>query len=321
MRRQVFCALAAAMAAGAQAAHAQFTTDFEGLTASATGEILTGQDGYYLPAGVTSADFLAYTYAGGAYGLPANPDGGDQFIAGEGPGDGVAYARAERMAPYPTGVVKITYDVAGAYVGGATPSDNLGSFSLQPHPTPPTHQTAIFLMSWTDPAAQTWEHSYLAYDSAGAALPTPGAILGPEWTGLSLLNWYRISTTIDFDANTLVEGSITDLSTGVTTTASFTDVYLAGGAAGGLAHPTGFRFFGGSLTPGNVTAWDNLVIEQVDAGCYADCDESGGLDFFDFLCFQNAFAAGAAYADCDQSGSHDFFDFLCFQNAFAAGCP
>ena len=56
-------------------------------------------------------------------------------------------------------------------------------------------------------------------------------------------------------------------------------------------------------------------------GCYADCDESGALDFFDFLCFQNAFAAGEAYADCDESGSLDFFDFLCFQNEFAAGCP
>ena len=56
-------------------------------------------------------------------------------------------------------------------------------------------------------------------------------------------------------------------------------------------------------------------------GCYADCDASGGLDFFDFLCFQNQFAAGAPEADCDESGSLDFFDFLCFQNAFAAGCP
>jgi len=56
-------------------------------------------------------------------------------------------------------------------------------------------------------------------------------------------------------------------------------------------------------------------------GCYADCDESGELDFFDFLCFQNAFAAGEKYADCDGSGYLDFFDFLCFQNEFAAGCP
>jgi len=59
----------------------------------------------------------------------------------------------------------------------------------------------------------------------------------------------------------------------------------------------------------------------IDRGCYADCDESGQLDFFDFLCFQDAFAAGERYADCDESGGLDFFDFLCFQNAFAAACP
>jgi hypothetical protein len=55
--------------------------------------------------------------------------------------------------------------------------------------------------------------------------------------------------------------------------------------------------------------------------CDADCDGSGSLDFFDFLCFQNQFAAGDPAADCDESGSLDFFDVLCFQNAFAAGCP
>lgn len=32
-------------------------------------------------------------------------------------------------------------------------------------------------------------------------------------------------------------------------------------------------------------------------------------------------SSGPCYADCDQSGSLDFFDFLCFQNEFAAGCP
>ncbi|MFG0284830.1 MAG: GC-type dockerin domain-anchored protein, partial [Phycisphaerales bacterium JB039] len=58
-----------------------------------------------------------------------------------------------------------------------------------------------------------------------------------------------------------------------------------------------------------------------DASCYPDCDGNGVLDFFDFLCFQNAFATGDMYADCDGNGLLDFFDFLCFQNAFAAGCP
>ncbi|MFG0284183.1 MAG: GC-type dockerin domain-anchored protein [Phycisphaerales bacterium JB039] len=45
------------------------------------------------------------------------------------------------------------------------------------------------------------------------------------------------------------------------------------------------------------------------------------MTFFDFLCFQNLFAAGDPGADCDGDGSLTFFDFLCFQNAFAAGCP
>lgn len=55
--------------------------------------------------------------------------------------------------------------------------------------------------------------------------------------------------------------------------------------------------------------------------CYADCDFSGTLDFFDFLCFQTGFADGFLVADCDGSGAVNLVDFLCFQNAFAAGCP
>jgi hypothetical protein len=55
--------------------------------------------------------------------------------------------------------------------------------------------------------------------------------------------------------------------------------------------------------------------------CYADCDGSGELDFFDFLCYQNLFTSGVIEADCDGSGELDFFDFLCFQEEFAAGCP
>lgn len=54
--------------------------------------------------------------------------------------------------------------------------------------------------------------------------------------------------------------------------------------------------------------------------CYADCDDSGEVDFFDFLCFQQAFAARDPQADCDGSGDFTFFDFLCFQAEFAAGC-
>lgn len=62
------------------------------------------------------------------------------------------------------------------------------------------------------------------------------------------------------------------------------------------------------------------IAVAVPQACYADCNGDSALDFFDFLCYQNVFAAGEPQADCDGSGSLDFFDFLCFQNGFAAGC-
>jgi len=64
-----------------------------------------------------------------------------------------------------------------------------------------------------------------------------------------------------------------------------------------------------------------LCPDSAPSSCYSDCDATGVLDFWDFLCFQNAFAVGDPYADCDGDGDSTFFDFLCFQNEFIAGCP
>jgi len=61
-------------------------------------------------------------------------------------------------------------------------------------------------------------------------------------------------------------------------------------------------------------------VERVLAGCRADLDGDGELTFFDFLMFQNLFAAGDLRADFDDDGELTFFDFLAFQDAFAAGC-
>ncbi len=55
--------------------------------------------------------------------------------------------------------------------------------------------------------------------------------------------------------------------------------------------------------------------------CYSDCDLSGSLDFFDYICFQNAYLSGLGSADCDRNGLIEPFDFLCFQNSFSGGCP
>ena len=106
-------------------------------------------------------------------------------------------------------------------------------------------------------------------------------------------------------------GDNTALPAGVTTDLAGSPRFVDDPAAPDVGVPGG---------AGGAAIVDMGAYERQDF-CYADCDGSGGLDFFDFLCFQDAFAAGEAYADCDGSGGLDFFDFLCFQEAFAAGCP
>jgi hypothetical protein len=54
--------------------------------------------------------------------------------------------------------------------------------------------------------------------------------------------------------------------------------------------------------------------------CRADLNQDQVLDLFDFLAFQNAFAAGEPIADFDFDGALTVFDFLAFQNRFDAGC-
>ena len=72
----------------------------------------------------------------------------------------------------------------------------------------------------------------------------------------------------------------------------------------------------------NTLANTTSVILSPENVCYADCDQSGTLDIYDFLCFQNSFVLGEPYAcDCDPDPPCDIFDFLCFQTAFVAGCP
>ncbi len=113
------------------------------------------------------------------------------------------------------------------------------------------------------------------------------------------------------EAFNLVQDLLNDLTNDLICTLVFEDA-----DAGVAATYRGQSEFMGRIGPTFV-----ITAEQAGGGCYPDCDMSGSLDFFDFLCFQNEFSLGSSYADCDGSGSLDFFDFLCFQNAFAVGCP
>ncbi|GEM_PF-1278643 len=267
------CATSVLALAGS--AFAQYSTGFEAgdnISASTGGTILTGQDSYYIPSGTVSTDYLAFTYAGNTYGVNANPQGGDQFVAVEGPGGGT-YGRAQRDMDWgTTGGATAEYDVACLYTGGPPASNNLGSFSIQPYPG---SASAIHLFTYVDiNNPTTWQAGYLGYDANGVAMAAPGFIPGAEWTNLELNHWYHLSSTIDFDTNQIVEATIVDLTTNQSTTAPVTGVYLEGGSNGGSPLPTGFRMFSGGGAIGNIVAFDNMEIAPTSGGGYT-CEITG----------------------------------------------
>ncbi len=67
-------------------------------------------------------------------------------------------------------------------------------------------------------------------------------------------------------------------------------------------------------------AVETRMVVRLIMTCRVDLTGDGELDFFDFLAFQNLFAAGEPGADFNGDGTLDFFDFLEFQVEFVAGC-
>jgi hypothetical protein len=304
------------LAQGAEAQ--QYESGFEPplYTGSPEGVSVSGQDGWYLPP-VGGQDGKVYTYADNVLGFPANPTGGEQFEGGV--SDGALFPRAQHDHNFVGSSTEIDfiigYDTAVKYTGNFPAAANLASFSLQDSTVA---RFFISLNNFEDPnTATTWKAEFNVYDAAGTPLnnQSPGA----AWTGLAVDHWYRLTATVNFHTNRLFHVTITDLTTGDTSEA---DVpwYLTGGENPVLPRPTAFRcFVGGSA--GSTAGYDNVSALLVNNDeCYADCTGEGELDFFDFLCFQNAFANVEEYAECTGEGDFDFFDFLCFQNAFAEGC-
>jgi len=260
MSRRITILLAACAGGGlalSSAALGQYDTGFEvadGINASPSGTILTGQDGFYVPAGI---DYWAMTYAGNTFGISQNPQGGAQFAAGQGQGS-PDFSRGQRDMTWPAGSAVVTYDATCVYTGAPPASNNLGSFSPQPYPGGATY---IHLFSWVDvnnPVA--WKAFYLAYDVNGLAHAQPGMSPGAAWDNLPLNNWYEFTTHIDFVANRITRVTIKDLTTNQTSSFDPPDWYLEGGSGGGFPHPTGFRMFSGGGTAGNVVSFDNVDI-------------------------------------------------------------
>ena len=288
----VVVASAVVVVAG-QPATAQYSSDFEAplYAGSADGTILTDQDKFYIPV-KGSQDGLVYTYVGNALGLPANPTGGNQFagVTGGDPGLPVPFARAQRDVVYAgcAGVWTVSFDIAATFIGTLPSAQNIGSFSTVDFPDPGTF---IALAGWTDPeTAANWNADYVWFNRQGDQLTD--SVDDPGFQGLNIDHWYRWSTTFNFDNNQILQVSITDLTTGVTTTNSPSGRYLSGGAGGG-GTPRGFRLFGGSGTAaGNTLGFDNISIDLaggpplgacclLDDSCVvltqADCTAAGGI--------------------------------------------
>jgi hypothetical protein len=243
-------------------ARAQLVTNFESppYNASATGTLLTGQQGWYVPV-AGSPDYNAFTYAGNSLGLPVNSTGGAQFVGGV--SGGTVFARSQHDVDFSTSPIwTFSYDVAHGFNGTLPSAQNLGSFSMANTATTSFRQL-IALHTWVDPTTATsWNAGYNTYDAAGTAQPTlsPGA----AWNNLLLNNWYRESFTVDFTSNLVLSVSLRDLTGGGgTNTFIPTGWYMLGGATGStLPLPTSVRFFAGGGA-GDIAGWDNLSVTPV----------------------------------------------------------
>lgn len=265
------------------AATAQYESDFESVAGDADGEELNGQDGYYNPDPPNSVSALVYTYADNALGIPDNPTGGAQFVAGTGPA-GAMFSRSQRDVDYgDEDIVTISYDFVGGFDNKGVSTQNVGSFSTQLFPGAATY---IHLMQWNDPNDPvSYNARYIAYDAAGVQFAAPYDVGSPgsEWEDLEIDHWYRATTTFDLALNEIVHVSIVDIETGDSAEFEPTGWYLEGGAGGGMPRPSGFRFFAGATdTVGNVLGFDNFSITSV-AECAWDLDGDNNVGTNDLI--------------------------------------
>lgn len=240
-------------------ASSAFAIDFENppYNGSAGGTVLTGQDGWYLPA-VGGVDWNVFTYAGNSMGVVANPAGGGLQFAG-GISTGTVFGRAQKDFDWSTAPgYDVTYDVNNQYLGQLPSAQNLGSWSLQDSVAA---RGFIALNVWEDPnTAAAWAVEFNVFDSGGLA--TNNQSPGTAWENLQLNHWYRLSHRVSFVNNQIVSTTITDLHTMTSTTASPTGWYMTGGTSPVLPLPTGYRFFAGGAA-GNASAVDNFTITPV----------------------------------------------------------
>lgn len=229
-----------------------YSTDFETLTASSAGTPITGQDGYYVPV-AGSLDGLVATYAGNPWGVPANPNGGNNFWAGVSQATNI-FARSQRNVTVSTNSrVYVQFDVMCNYLGTATPTNNIGSFSFQPSATNAyVNLVAAWPTGVTFPPA-TWDANFVPGPTSTAV---PIAVPDPAFQNLPVGVWHTWGVTVDFATGAQIDFRITNGATNVTTIyVPPTTMPIPGQ---GLPLPTDFRFFAGGSE--NLFAIDNFTV-------------------------------------------------------------
>jgi hypothetical protein len=156
-------------------------------------------------------------------------------------------------------------------------------------------------------------------DNNDGQISIPGKELETMEFIVSAIGWEPVLETVESQAHTLLEAGVNYW------VVAMSDVESDNGVWVWAVDDTGFT----SNTSGNQDIWQPggegavaaTIVEGTPVrGCYADMDQSGTLDLFDFLGFVNLFNAADPVADCDADGAFTLFDFLCFTNAFNAGC-
>lgn len=290
----------AATLAFAPAAAGQFWIDLEPpkYAGSPAGEPLGGQDGWILETGAAHA-WLVHTSGADPYGLPASLYGHEQFAAAHSSAGPASLQReVETRALF-------MVDVAVDFFGGVVSGEEIGRWALEPE-----GESASFALRalWSDPAAPgRWHMEVVHYAADGVERRTVPVVFEDLEPG----RWYTFGVA---GGIRILDVWIQDLATFKTEAFKPLDWYRAGGAAG-LPTPEAISITSALGRDADaIFAVDNLRA-TVDFWT-PDCNRDGQLDFFDYLCFQDAFAAGAPWADCDDSGDLTFFDFLCFQDSF-----
>ncbi|MEO6596175.1 MAG: hypothetical protein ABIP94_15615 [Planctomycetota bacterium] len=168
-------------------AQGSYESEFDGLTASASGTALAGRDGFQVPLTTPpSVDGAIYTYGGNALGIPTMSSGGSNFLGLDGT---TGPAQIERLVNIPFDChTHIEFDFCVRYVGAGAPSGIIGGFSLQPAGSA---RSAHLIARWPANAASpptTWNADLIVGpNAAGTAIQVPDT----HFQNLAVNTWYR----------------------------------------------------------------------------------------------------------------------------------